>query len=168
MGRLLRRNARPAPQAQAGQCRNHHGAQLPCHARYRQGQGAGQTHQQQPGWSTAQAATHAPHGLRHHRYGGHLQTMQHACGHQSGGCNEAQAQQCHDQCRGQGKAQPGCQGPGEAALTQAQRHAHLAARRAGQKLAQGHQIGIVAFTQPAPARHELRTEIGQVRHRPAK
>jgi hypothetical protein len=44
----------------------------------------------------------------------------------------------------------------------------LAAGRAGQELAQPHQIGISLFVEPAPARDELVAEIPDVSNRPAE
>src|SRR4029453_9602719 len=39
---------------------------------------------------------------------------------------------------------------------------------AGQKLAEGDQIGIGRLVEPAPAQHVLAAEVAQVRHRPTK
>jgi hypothetical protein len=48
------------------------------------------------------------------------------------------------------------------------REDHLAAGRAGQKLAQRHQIAISGIVQPAAYVHELLAEISQVRDRTAE
>ena len=47
-------------------------------------------------------------------------------------------------------------------------HADLAARRAGQELAEGNEIGITLVVEPFPALDEFAAKIGQMRHWPAK
>ena len=51
---------------------------------------------------------------------------------------------------------------------EAKSHADLAARRTGQKLTQRHQIGISPVVEPATLFDHFRTEIAQMRDRPAE
>ena len=60
------------------------------------------------------------------------------------------------------------QGAQRAGPHQAQREADLAGGRAGQELAQRHQIGIAGLVHPASPGNELVAEIAQMRDRPAK
>ena len=65
----------------------------------------------------------------------------------------------------QGKAFPAAKPPRPPG--QAERETDLA-QAVGQELAERHQIGVLAFIQPAPPHHDLVAEIAQMRYRPAK
>ena len=52
---------------------------------------------------------------------------------------------------GEGEPDPGGEGPRQPGAEQPDRHSHLAAGRTGEELAEGHQIGVGALVQPAPA-----------------
>ena len=105
-----------------------------------------------------------------HRYGGQLEPVQ---GAGQGGLaqielRQAQRQRDQEQGRWQREAQPGEHRARPAAALQANGKAHLAAGRAGQKLAQRHQLGIGRIRQPAAAFDEFGAEVTQVRDRPAE
>jgi hypothetical protein len=81
---------------------------------------------------------------------------------------EQQREGGHRQCRRQGEAQPGGQRAAQTAAHQPQPDAGLRTRRAGQELAQRHQIAIRLRRQPAAPLDELAAEIFQMRNRSAE
>ena len=76
--------------------------------------------------------------------------------------------QNQQQCRGQREPQPGRQCAPPACAPQAQRHAHLAAGRPRQKLAQRHQVRIACVIQPPATHHQFTAKVAEVGNRPAK
>ncbi len=116
----------------------------------------------------AEAAAHAPQRLRHHRDGHQLEPMQPAAMRQRADMREQQGEGGHRQRRRQGEAQPGGQRAVQTPAHQSQPDADLRTRRAGQELAQRHQIAIRLRRQPAAPLDELAAEIFQMRNRPAE
>ncbi len=74
----------------------------------------------------------------------------------------------HEDGRRQGEADPGRQRPPKAGAAQAEREADLARRRAGQELAQRHQIGKGGLVQPLAAADKGFPEIAEVSDGPAE
>ncbi len=129
---------------------------------------AGQRHQRQARAIRTQAAAHAPDRLGHHRHRGDLQAMQHALGQQRAPASQTESEEYQQQRRGQGETEPGGEGAGVAGAGQAEGHANLAAGGAGEELAEGDQVGVAAFAQPAAAADELVAEIAEVGDGPAE
>jgi hypothetical protein len=67
---------------------------------------------------------------------------------------------------GRGEADPGCDRAPEPALREPDADADLAARRAGQELAQGDEIGVGALPDPLAPRDELLAEVPEMRDGP--
>jgi hypothetical protein len=70
--------------------------------------------------------------------------------------------------RRQGKSGPSRNPAAEAGPHKPDGKPNLTAGRAGQELAQGHEIGISGFVKPAPSRDKLVVEISDVRDRAAE
>ncbi|OIQ68779.1 hypothetical protein GALL_496260 [mine drainage metagenome] len=81
---------------------------------------------------------------------------------------EQQREGGHRQCRGQGEAQPGGQRAAQTTAHQSQPDAGLRTRRAGQELAQRHQIAIRLRRQPAAPLDKLAPEVFKMGNRPAE
>ena len=168
IGRGAGHRHHPVAAGQTCERSQHHHGNL--HTGPRQGQhgATGQGHDRQPQPVGAQLAAHAPDGLGHHGQCRDLEALQQSRRQGAGMRQQAPGQGHQQQGRGQGKAQPGGQRACMAGTPIAQRHADLAAGRAGQKLAQRHQIGISAVAQPLAPLDEFGAEVAQMRHRPAK
>ena len=70
----------------------------------------------------------------------------------------------HRQGRGKGEAEPGGEAAGIPGAKIAQRDGDLAARRTGQELAKGDEVGIGGLVEPFAAADEFGAKIGEMRH----
>ena len=77
-------------------------------------------------------------------------------------------EQDHGQGRRQRESRPGREGTGVTGAQKADRNAHLARGRTGQKLAERDEIGIAAVVEPAPPRDEFLAKIAEMGDRTAK
>ena len=105
--------------------------------------------------------------MGYYGYSGHFQAMDNALADRTIQQAGAQGKGHQDDGRGQGECGPGGSTPAAATL-QANGKAYLTAGRPGQELAQGDQVGIVLFGQPAAPGDKFVPEITQVRCRAAK
>ena len=94
--------------------------------------------------------------------------MQRALGEAALQCACAESEGGEQRGRGQGKAGPRRKPAQVACAQKADGKADLAARRAGQELAERDEVDVGAFVEPAPPLDELGAKIADMRDRAAK
>ena len=114
------------------------------------------------------ASRHAEHRLGDDRDRGEFQPMQQPIARGPMKRSGAIGDQRHRDGRGKREAQPGRERATIARAHQANREPDLAARRAGQELAERNEIGEGAFVEPAALDDEGAPEVAQMRDGPAE
>ncbi|MNE73756.1 hypothetical protein D3C80_1697840 [compost metagenome] len=94
--------------------------------------------------------------------------MQNTLRHGLTEASDTQRKEHQRQGRRHSETKPGRQRARVTRARQPQRHTDLTAGRAGQKLAERHQIGITALTQPAATADELIAKVAKMGNRPTK
>ncbi|MCY1392164.1 hypothetical protein D9M71_70260 [compost metagenome] len=125
-------------------------------------------HQRQALPAPAQAARHRPDRLGDHRDGDQLQAVHQSIGQRLPRRRHAEGEADQQHGRRQGESRPRRQRAPVSPARHAQRHAHLAAGRAGEELAERDQFDVIALAQPSAPAHELVAEQREMGDRPAE
>ena len=111
---------------------------------------------------------HAEHGLRDDGDGDELQAMQQAIARRAFERARAETHERHGDRRGQREPGPRREAAKITGAHEADRKPCLAARRAGQELAERNEIGVSALVEPAALDDERVAEIAEMRDRPTE
>ena len=116
----------------------------------------------------AKGSRHAPYGLRDHRNGDDLETVQQATGDRILERHDSVAESDESNRRRHRESGPGGERARQTGLGEPDPDTDLARRRPRQELAQRHEIGIGPLVDPSAANHERFPEVSQVRDGSAK
>lgn len=117
---------------------------------------------------SVRAIPHPPYGLRDDCDGNEFQSMKKSCASWAGDSVRAIGEEDEDERRRQGEPRPRRETAGITGPHQTNGKSHLAARRAGQKLAQADEIRIGALIKPPASDDKFIPEIPDMRDRSAK